>query len=631
MSGPNTVAFSEQAVRFQREYSMGVGDESPAKHSLTENSSARCVEQIRALAKVGGLDFSKAAILFNAIKNLRRRIEDPDAPYTPLFWRPFRPTPAWLDSALPKTEVIPAEEFVEQALHQEAFLDDKEVERWFRNAPDLAEASSSEDSEEGTSSSEEGSSSSEEGSSSSEEGSSSSEEGSSTESSPKESSSSTESSSEESSSEGDEATAEMHRAETSQQIDGTSCGLYSILNVVQRLQKKPFLESTVLSTDTVGGTPLKAFLRALYTRLLFEDQTKPADQPVEVQVKRKNGETYTLTVAFAAKAPATALPPMTAEEVKEGYKALWDNSLQREQNRKNKDEFKTNFNLQVDDVEKMQHDGFIGGTPLNRLLRRFVGARGLYIPSGVPGTKLKKYLEYYDKEKRWAKGNLFALVHANDNHWYVLEYNGKHVVAANSLEGNRDEQAEKRFEALVREYYGPAKARKRKRGKATVEHGEGLSYSNVLHVEALRSKAKALHDSLRDKAEDWNREAKSFEHNLEEIEKDFKDEEAVKAVKAFQESVLASIPALKGARVIEGMTYVRFKNVKNAVTDAHTDYDNLVNVRKVVSKAEAPRVRTVWVPLHQLTSKESALTFAEKKRNRGRAPSFERGTPSSLA
>lgn len=108
---------------------------------------------------------------------------------------------------------------------------------------------------------------------------------------------------------------------------------------------------------------------------------------------------------------------------------------------------------------------------------------------------------------------------------------------------------------------------------------------------------------------------------MEEIQTEFQT--TVDAVRNFRNDVIDSVPELTGARIIDGMTYIRFKNVKNANTQAHTDYNNLVHERQVVSEAEAPRVRTVWVPLHTLTRKESILTFTDKKRNRNSA--FETG------
>ena len=76
------------------------------------------------------------------------------------------------------------------------------------------------------------------------------------------------------------------------------------------------------------------------------------------------------------------------------------------------------------------------------------------------------------------------------------------------------------------------------------------------------------------------------------------------------------VPELQGSTVLPGMTYIRFKNAKHANTDAHTDYDNVVKQRKVVSKEDAPRVRTVWVPLHDILGSQSYLQFVTKKRNR---------------
>lgn len=142
-------------------------------------------------------------------------------------------------------------------------------------------------------------------------------------------------------------------------------------------------------------------------------------------------------------------------------------------------------------------------------------------------------------------------------------------------------------------------------------------------MEPLKSRVTALYKTLQSKVSGWNKASGRFEHNLEEIQTEFQDQTTVDAVTKFRNDVIDSVPELTGARIIDGMTYIRFKNVKNANTQAHTDYNNLVHERQVVSEAEAPRVRTVWVPLHTLTRKESILTFTDKKRNRNSA--FETG------
>lgn len=145
---------------------------------------------------------------------------------------------------------------------------------------------------------------------------------------------------------------------------------------------------------------------------------------------------------------------------------------------------------------------------------------------------------------------------------------------------------------------------------------KGLKYSNMFTVESLREAATSLHEQLKNRAVKWNTDTEKFEHNVEEIRSDFQDEDSIASIEQLRQFVMDQVPELQGSMVLPGMTYIRFKNAKHANTDAHTDYNNVVNVRKVVSKKDAPRVRTVWVPLHDVLGSQSYLQFVTKKRNR---------------
>ena len=145
---------------------------------------------------------------------------------------------------------------------------------------------------------------------------------------------------------------------------------------------------------------------------------------------------------------------------------------------------------------------------------------------------------------------------------------------------------------------------------------KGLKYSNMFTVESLREEAAALHQQLKDRAVEWNRIAGKFEHNVEEIRGEFQDEDSIASIEQLRQFVMDQVPELQGSTVLPGMTYIRFKNAKHANTEAHTDYDNVVNQRKVVSKKDAPRVRTVWVPLHDVVASQSFLQFKTTIRNR---------------
>ena len=145
---------------------------------------------------------------------------------------------------------------------------------------------------------------------------------------------------------------------------------------------------------------------------------------------------------------------------------------------------------------------------------------------------------------------------------------------------------------------------------------KGLKYSNMFTVESLREKAAALHQQLKDRAIEWNRVAGKFEHNVEEIRSEFQEDDGIASIQQLRQFVMDRVPELQGSTVLPGMTYIRFKNAKHANTDAHTDYDNVVKQRKVVSSKDAPRVRTVWVPLHDILGSQSYLQFVTKKRNR---------------
>ena len=139
-------------------------------------------------------------------------------------------------------------------------------------------------------------------------------------------------------------------------------------------------------------------------------------------------------------------------------------------------------------------------------------------------------------------------------------------------------------------------------------------FQNLSHTKP-KNKSRTLMKQLRNKIENWNK-GNRFEHRLEQITEDFGDTTSVNEIKELRKFIVDIVPDLRGATFIDEMTYVRYKNELYANTDPHIDYKNVVEERKLISKEDAHRVRTVWVPLHDLYGKQSVLTFTAKKRNR---------------
>ena len=147
---------------------------------------------------------------------------------------------------------------------------------------------------------------------------------------------------------------------------------------------------------------------------------------------------------------------------------------------------------------------------------------------------------------------------------------------------------------------------------------DGLTFSEIYHIQNLKTKAERLYKQLQNKVENWNKMGNRFEHSLEQITEDFDDTTSVNEIKKLRKFIVNIVPDLRGATFIDEMTYVRYKNELYANTDPHIDYKNVVEERQLISKEDAHRVRTVWVPLHDLYGKQSVLTFTAKKRNRKR-------------
>ena len=94
--------------------------------------------------------------------------------------------------------------------------------------------------------------------------------------------------------------------------------------------------------------------------------------------------------------------------------------------------------------------------------------------------------------------------------------------------------------------------------------------------------------------------------------------EAVRLALVLREFMLTQVPMLKGATLVPGQTYLRLKQRAIEHTAWHTDYQNVVEDRddNTIDATNWKRVRTVWVPLHDIKkSSHSILQFRNKVKN----------------
>lgn len=94
--------------------------------------------------------------------------------------------------------------------------------------------------------------------------------------------------------------------------------------------------------------------------------------------------------------------------------------------------------------------------------------------------------------------------------------------------------------------------------------------------------------------------------------------EAVRRALALREFMLTQVPMLTGATLVPGQTYLRLKQHANEHTAWHTDYQNVVEDRddNTIDATNWDRVRTVWVPLHDMKkATHSILQFRHQVKN----------------
>tara|TARA_Y100000748_G_scaffold303559_1_gene309047 strand:- start:1256 stop:2248 length:993 start_codon:yes stop_codon:yes gene_type:complete len=126
----------------------------------------------------------------------------------------------------------------------------------------------------------------------------------------------------------------------------------------------------------------------------------------------------------------------------------------------------------------------------------------------------------------------------------------------------------------------------------------------------------------------WNTLYKVQEHRISEQDgqffredspiSSFHEHEAVRRALALREFMLTQVPMLTGATLVPGQTYLRLKQHANEHTAWHMDYQNVVIDRddNMIDATNWERVRTVWVPLHNMKkSTHSILQFKNQVKN----------------
>jgi len=76
--------------------------------------------------------------------------------------------------------------------------------------------------------------------------------------------------------------------------------------------------------------------------------------------------------------------------------------------------------------------------------------------------------------------------------------------------------------------------------------------------------------------------------------------------------VLEEVLHIHAYDVVPGMSYVRIKDTVGSFTELHSDYENVVNVRKAVLAEDAGLVRTIWVALHDIDDTMSSIQFPRR-------------------
>jgi protein disulfide-isomerase-like protein len=243
-----------------------------------------------------------------------------------------------------------------------------------------------------------------------------------------------------------------------QQRDGTSCGLYSVLNVVEFIAHGSYLPRSVcLSRDMArDGETLSRVLRKYYARLLVCESIKPGKVPINVDTQKggRRPKLHRLTVSFCKDGNDRPFVFENDQDFQNEIKA----SLERQQNIGADARYKYS---REDLRSLMDPNALIIDQVLNcifyhmfRNRRRF-----LYIPPSLTAVnQVEQYLSNHDKNKK--RDNIFGLLHA-PLHWYVIHYiRCEHkFIVVNSINRLRNRQAEKQFiEGITKHYQNSAPA-----------------------------------------------------------------------------------------------------------------------------------------------------------------------------
>ena len=250
------------------------------------------------------------------------------------------------------------------------------------------------------------------------------------------------------------------RCKCAQQTDGTSCGLYTILNAIHFAHSNSFLPTYVhpeRDTYTFGDVniSLATFLRHFYARTVV-GEVQPGRHPLIVDVERvyRNNriKTYKLVVGFVSKRELETDRRMVHHTKMDDYKRTIDRFDK---------EKKSRFPINAKDIEERLYteNGMVNDNIIEIVLKVFIDR----IPSFLTVSPLVAQERSLTKviEKQGA-GKKHVLVPINDAcHWYLLHYNVEKDAfnTANSINGTQNIEKEKVVAAHLRAFYQGRKAR----------------------------------------------------------------------------------------------------------------------------------------------------------------------------
>ena len=149
-----------------------------------------------------------------------------------------------------------------------------------------------------------------------------------------------------------------------------------------------------------------------------------------------------------------------------------------------------------------------------------------------------------------------------------------------------------------------------------VKDNRSLTTYSIQYVQDIVPDVNHLLSKVKDVLPALNEVTGYQEHELNEIEVTTSEiQDAIAAAEQLRDTMMCTIPELKGATLIPNQTYLRYKTKGNN-TSRHTDYDNLVHDRKDndIDETNASLVRTIWIPLHAMNSKSHSFLQVEKEK-----------------